>query len=651
VALRGRSLPLANAMRPRHTTKRVISGLGLIAVAACLWFFLAPTALGGRTSYIVTHGVSMQPRFHSGDLVLVRSQSSYRVGEIVAYHSNVFHTVVLHRIIGRVGDRYVFKGDNNNFVDFEHPAASQLMGAVWLHVAGVGSELQSIRSPALVGALIALAALLFAGTAFARRRRLRGRARRAGRTGRSGATRPAPATPTASAGPAAQSAPLVPVLACGLAALLPFALLALIAFTQPASSVRASTVPYRQVGRLSYSAQATPGPTYANDRAVTGEPLFTQVISNVRLRYDYRFHSTTSHALSGTAAMDALVTSTSGWQTTLALAEPQRFHGDHGVLFASLDLSSLLGLVRSVEKATDVGGAYTLALLPRVRVSGQLGERPLHATFSPQIHFSLNQDEVQPVAAGGGGAVTGPSAAALFLSSSAGSATVRRDQPQYLALGAAQLAVGTARAIALVGIVLDVLLTLAVLAMVRPRRRDETQVILSRYGRMIVPVARVWQLPGVPVIEVADIEALVRIAEHYERSILHETEDGGGAFWVSDESGQFRYTPAPGGLESPEARVQPAPPPQPSAAVYADADPAASPNGTPNGTPNGSVGKLDDRDETLAYGEQPAAEATYAAESLEWADTAVNATVNGGDEDWRAACEAAGVVLDAPLFP
>jgi hypothetical protein len=45
----------------------------------------------------------------------------------------------------------------------------------------------------------------------------------------------------------------------------------------------------------------------------------------------------------------------------------------------------------------------------------------------------------------------------------------------------------------------------------------------------------------VAVIDVADIEPLVRIAEHYDRSIPHERTDAGDAFWVADESGQFRF--------------------------------------------------------------------------------------------------------------
>ena len=58
---------------------------------------------------------------------------------------------------------------------------------------------------------------------------------------------------------------------------------------------------------------------------------------------------------------------------------------------------------------------------------------------------------------------------------------------------------------------------------------------------MIIPVAHVTPLRGVPVIDVADIDALARVAEHYDRSILHEKTERGETFWVADESGQFRY--------------------------------------------------------------------------------------------------------------
>ena len=141
------------------------------------WFLFAPTALGGSTSYVVTDGVSMEPRFHSGDLALVRGESDYRVGQIVAYHNRQLGTVVLHRIIAREGSRYVFKGDNNNFTDFEHPTRSQLIGALWIHLPGAGRTLDSIRSPALIAVLFAFGTLMAGGASFATRRRRRRRER------------------------------------------------------------------------------------------------------------------------------------------------------------------------------------------------------------------------------------------------------------------------------------------------------------------------------------------------------------------------------------------------------------------------------------------------------------------------------------------
>jgi signal peptidase I len=501
----------------------------LLTALVCAWFYLAPTNLGGSTTYVVTDGISMEPHFHAGDLVLVRSQSSYRVGEIVAYHSELLHRVVLHRIIGRAGSRYVFKGDNNNFVDFEHPASGQLIGALWLHVPGVGARMQSLRSPALVGGLLALSILLFAGAAFTHQRRRRHARRRGG------------GEPAAGIAPRHSAEPMLGVLAIGLVALLPFVALALLAFTRPATALTPTSIPYRQSGRLTYSANATPGPAYPGDRVVTGEPLFTHVLRAVELRFDYRFRTAAQHALAGTAWLDATVTSSSGWQTTIPLAPARAFHGDHVSVRAALQLTSLLALVRRVESTTAVGGSYTLTLVPHVRAAGSVDSMPLGTTFAPQIHFSMNPLELQPAlpsTASGAGATT---TASPFAPSSAGSLSGRREQPQFLSLKLIRLPVATARVLALAAIALIVGAIAAALAFARTRRRDETAAIRARYGRMIVSVERVWQPPGVAVIDVSDMDALARIAEHYERSILYEAGAGGDAFWVTDESGQFRY--------------------------------------------------------------------------------------------------------------
>ncbi|HEV3045936.1 MAG TPA: signal peptidase I [Solirubrobacteraceae bacterium] len=552
-------------MRPRRIGKLLSTALGLIVLGA-LWFCFAPVPLGGSATYVVTHGTSMEPRFHTGDLAIVRPQSSYHVGEIVAYHNHELHTIVLHRIIGREGDRYVFKGDNNDFVDPERPLASQLIGALWIHVPGLGARLQSIRSPGALGALVFLGVLLLAGGVFTGRRRRRGRERRGGEH----APRPLVQLPKGHAKPPTA------VLAAGVVALLPCLALALLAFTRAPSARQQVSIPYKQSGTLSYSAAAAPGPAYPDGRVATGEPLFTRVLNAVELRFSYRLHSHASKSLSSVGTLAATITSTNGWHTTLALGPPRRFRGDHAVIAGTLDLGSLQALTDSLEATTKVKGTYTIAVKPRVSTTGTLAGAPLHATLSPEARFAETEGELElekPATAAIGQASStsaGKSATEALSSSASGSATGAREEPQSLSLGAVSISVARARTASLVAIALVLGALVALLALLRPLRarlapeRDEPAAIRRRYGHMIVPVAQVSPLPGVAVIDVADMDALVRIAEHYDRSILQETTARGEAFWVADESGQFRYAigaPPPAAEGAAAAARAPVPPP------------------------------------------------------------------------------------------
>src|SRR3954447_20753852 len=92
---------------------KALAAATTIAVLGAAWFFVWPAQLGGKTSYAVTFGISMEPHFHSGDLIVLHSHSSYRVGDVVAYHSHDLHKNVLHRIVAIRDGRYTFKGDNN----------------------------------------------------------------------------------------------------------------------------------------------------------------------------------------------------------------------------------------------------------------------------------------------------------------------------------------------------------------------------------------------------------------------------------------------------------------------------------------------------------------------------------------------------------
>src|SRR5438477_6166831 len=112
------AIPHFPAVRPRLPHGKAIAflaaQLGLLAVL--LWFCL-PQSLGGRAGWVLVSGTSMLPHLHTGDLVLVEHESSYHVGEVIAYRVPKGQVgaghVVIHRIVGgngRTGWRT--KGDN-----------------------------------------------------------------------------------------------------------------------------------------------------------------------------------------------------------------------------------------------------------------------------------------------------------------------------------------------------------------------------------------------------------------------------------------------------------------------------------------------------------------------------------------------------------
>ncbi len=137
---------------------RVLGKLLLLAAVAValVWTGLLPQQLGGRMSYVITTGISMLPLFHAGDLVVIRREPSYYVGEVAAFDNRQLHVVVLHRIVAIRGDRYVFKGDNNTWDTTYEPTKAQIVGAAWLHLRGAGRILLDLRIPGVAAALLAV---------------------------------------------------------------------------------------------------------------------------------------------------------------------------------------------------------------------------------------------------------------------------------------------------------------------------------------------------------------------------------------------------------------------------------------------------------------------------------------------------------------
>ncbi len=139
--------------------------LALIGLLLGWAILLRPAALGGDALFLVVRGDSMLPTHETGDLVILRSAATYRVGEVVAYRVPAGELgagrIVIHRIVGGDGGTgFLVKGDHNPSIDPWRPKQADVAGAEWLALAGVGRWLAWLHQPFV---LAGLAAALVAG--------------------------------------------------------------------------------------------------------------------------------------------------------------------------------------------------------------------------------------------------------------------------------------------------------------------------------------------------------------------------------------------------------------------------------------------------------------------------------------------------------
>ena len=133
-----------------------------IAILLCLFWaqFLRPQSLGGNAGYVLVSGQSMEPRYHTGDLVLVEKHASYHAGELIAYRvpkgDPMAGAQVIHRIIG--GDAkhgFIVRGDNRTAPDVWRPKPQDIVGAKALRLPGAIVVLQFLRAPIFLAILAA----------------------------------------------------------------------------------------------------------------------------------------------------------------------------------------------------------------------------------------------------------------------------------------------------------------------------------------------------------------------------------------------------------------------------------------------------------------------------------------------------------------
>jgi signal peptidase I len=514
----------SRALRSRLATVALV----LLTVAA--WLVLAPTSVGGSTDYVTTHGVSMAPRIHTGDLALVRPAARYRVGEIVAYRSPLLHTVVLHRIVGQAGDHYVLKGDNNNFLDPTHPGRAEIIGKLWLRLPHGGVVLGWLRTPAIAAVLSGGAALLLLLGGGQRRRRRRDRRR--------------PHAAPNHQGDRPMSRPSHPIsarqifIACAIAAGA-FMVLGVLALANPTNRAVAVKTPYTEKVSFAYRSTAPAGPVYPNGVVRTGDPVFLRLVHRIHVTVGYRLAATAPHRVSGTLGVGLRVASQTGWTRTLQLAAPRRFAGDHASREVTLDLNHLWSLIGRVQTLTGAptGGEYSLAVVPRLHLRGTVADQPITSEFAPALGFQLDVLKLLP----GSSATTSGNQPGGLTPTRRATVTASTTASNELGVNGHGLPVATARWIAVLGFLLA-MAGLVVTRLEEQRRPlDPTARIQARYGHLIVPIGAITPSPARAPIDVTTIDALAQLAERSERLILHHQRDETDTYLVDDEGTLYRY--------------------------------------------------------------------------------------------------------------
>src|SRR3954466_9391708 len=103
----------------RRPAIRLLRALPVLLCLVAGWWAFAPAPGGRHLQFVMPDGISMEPKLHRGDVVVLREVHHARRGEVIAYHSHLLHRIVLHRVVDIRHGRYLMQGDNNEWTDPE----------------------------------------------------------------------------------------------------------------------------------------------------------------------------------------------------------------------------------------------------------------------------------------------------------------------------------------------------------------------------------------------------------------------------------------------------------------------------------------------------------------------------------------------------
>ncbi|MFM7225370.1 MAG: signal peptidase I [Actinomycetota bacterium] len=133
------------APAPTPRLRSIATSVAIVCAVAAAWWFVLPAGVGGRSTYVVVNGRSMEPQLHTGELVVARPRAEYRIGDLVVVRGGGGN--VVHRIVS--GDErrgWRTRGDNNEWIDPWTVRPAEIVGRVTIEAGSLGGALDWIRA-------------------------------------------------------------------------------------------------------------------------------------------------------------------------------------------------------------------------------------------------------------------------------------------------------------------------------------------------------------------------------------------------------------------------------------------------------------------------------------------------------------------------
>ncbi len=505
-------------MQKNRSWRKILLSAALLVITITLWALFAPLQFGGNVAYVIVAGDSMSPKYMLGDLVVIRNQENYKIGDSVTYqHPEIDY--VFHRIVEVDPEgRFILQGDHNAWEDSYHPSEEEIVGKLWWHIPKLGNTLESLRSPWGFAILtLVFGFLLF--TIVVPPDKKRGRRKERGKGN----------FMSGSYQKTGENLFILAVLALGAL------FLGLAAFRHPVLNEIHAPLAYEQQAVFHYTANVPSG-IYDSDRIQPGEPIFRLLNGSFSIGLNYLFISVHPAELEGTYRLLARVSDGSGWKRTLELTPETAFSGNVFTVSETLELDEIQGFIDSLEKETGVARSqYTLSVLSEIQIEGRVSELALQDSFSPEINFDITNLEVvlRDVSDLSQDALSSIKTSAL---------TRTLYEQNHLNILGLKIPVLLARWIAAgVGIPAVLFLIFSLVQLYTSTQRSELERVRVWYGSMLIEARDMQILDSPRQVEIASIDDLAKFAEQDQRSILHLPDGNSHHFFVQTPEQLYHY--------------------------------------------------------------------------------------------------------------